>query len=180
MWYCLSLTKGLEVGKTRLSRTLQWRHNERDGVSNHHPHDCLLNLLFRRRSKKTSKLRVTGVGSEFPSQRASYVEDVFIWWRHHVFSMFREITCQWRLSDLTAWFLINLFSMNIFCQNFGIYCWHVSVKVQFRGPEPYNSEESYIPEIVLPASLNCHTFRNAFLCQTFFRNHDKPPLKARR
>ena len=20
--------------------TLQWRHNERDGVSNHQPHDC--------------------------------------------------------------------------------------------------------------------------------------------
>ena len=37
----------------------QWHHNERDGVSNHQPHDCLLNCLFRRRSKKTSKLRVT-------------------------------------------------------------------------------------------------------------------------
>ena len=41
-------------------RSLQWRHNECDGVSDHQPHDCLLNLLFRRRSKKTSKLRVTG------------------------------------------------------------------------------------------------------------------------
>ena len=30
----------------------QWRHNERDGVSNHQPHDCLLNRLFRRWSKK--------------------------------------------------------------------------------------------------------------------------------
>ena len=40
---------------------LQWRHNERDGVSNHQPHDYLLNRLFRRRSKKTSKLRVTGL-----------------------------------------------------------------------------------------------------------------------
>ena len=29
---------------------LQWRHNERDGVSNPQPHDCLLNRLFRRRS----------------------------------------------------------------------------------------------------------------------------------
>ena len=35
--------------------TLQWRHNERDGVSNHQPHDCLLNYLFSCRSKKTSK-----------------------------------------------------------------------------------------------------------------------------
>ena len=39
---------------------LHWRHNESDGVSNHQPHDCLLNGLFRRRSKKTPKLRVTG------------------------------------------------------------------------------------------------------------------------
>ena len=41
--------------------TLQWRHNERDGVSNHQGLDCLLNRLFRCRSKKTSKLRVTGL-----------------------------------------------------------------------------------------------------------------------
>ena len=40
-------------------RPLQCRHNERDGVSNHQPDDCLLNLLFRLRSKKTQKLRVT-------------------------------------------------------------------------------------------------------------------------
>ena len=32
--------------------TLHWRHN--DHVSNHQPHGCLLNRLFRRRSKKTS------------------------------------------------------------------------------------------------------------------------------
>ena len=39
----------------------QWRHNDHDGVWNHQPHGCLLNRLFRRRSKKTSKLRVTGL-----------------------------------------------------------------------------------------------------------------------
>ena len=39
---------------------LRWRHNGGDSVSNHQPQDCLLNRLFRRRSKKTSKLRVTG------------------------------------------------------------------------------------------------------------------------
>ena len=43
------------------SQTLQWRHNESDGVSNHRCLDGLLNRLFRRRSKKTSKLRVTGL-----------------------------------------------------------------------------------------------------------------------
>ena len=41
--------------------TLHWRHNDHDGVSNHQPHGCLLNRLFRRRSKKTSKLRVTAL-----------------------------------------------------------------------------------------------------------------------
>ena len=40
---------------------LQWRHSEPDCVSNHQSHDCLLNRLFRRRSKKISKLRVTGL-----------------------------------------------------------------------------------------------------------------------
>ena len=40
---------------------LQWGHNGRDGVSNHQRLDCLLNLLLRPRSKKTSKLRVTGL-----------------------------------------------------------------------------------------------------------------------
>ena len=51
---------------------------------------CLLNRLFRRRSKKISKLRVTGLCAgnspatgEFPAQMASYAENVSIWWRHH-------------------------------------------------------------------------------------------------
>ena len=32
--------------------TLQWRHNERDGVSNDQPHDCLLNRLFKAQIKE--------------------------------------------------------------------------------------------------------------------------------
>ena len=40
---------------------LHWRHDERDGVSNHQPHDYMLNCLFRLRSKKSSKLCVTGL-----------------------------------------------------------------------------------------------------------------------
>ena len=63
---------------------LKWRHNEYDGVSSHQPHDCLLNRLFRRRSKKTRKLRVTGLcAGKFPAQMASNAENIFIWWRHH-------------------------------------------------------------------------------------------------
>ena len=44
-----------------LNHPLHWRHNDHDGISNHQPHGCFLNRLFRRRSKKTSKLRVTGL-----------------------------------------------------------------------------------------------------------------------
>ena len=81
----------LAVGVHAGSRcTLEWRHNGRDCVSNHQPHDCFLNRLFRHRSKKTSKLRVTGLcagnspeAGEFPTQRASNAENVSIWWRHH-------------------------------------------------------------------------------------------------
>ena len=91
-------TRSCEVSKPRdwmlpgLDRfSLRWRHNGGDGVSNHQPHHCLLNRLFRRRSKKTSKFRVTGlcVGNshgtgEFHAQMASNAENVSIWWRHHV------------------------------------------------------------------------------------------------
>ena len=41
--------------------SLQWCHIERNGVSNHRLLDCLLNRLCRRRSKKISNLRVTGL-----------------------------------------------------------------------------------------------------------------------
>ena len=85
-------------------KSLHWRHNGRDSVSNHQPHDCLLNRLFRRRSKKTSKLRVTGlcVGNlpgtgEFPAQMASNAENVSIWWRHHVLYRLLFPCFQWRL-----------------------------------------------------------------------------------
>ena len=49
-----------------------------------------LSRLIRRRSKKISKIRVTGLCTgnspetgEFPAQRASNAENVSIWWRHH-------------------------------------------------------------------------------------------------
>ena len=48
-------------------------------------------VYIRRRSKKTKKLRVTGLCAgnslgtgEFPAQMANNAENVSIWWRHHV------------------------------------------------------------------------------------------------
>ena len=77
-------------GMVAIFITLQWCHNEHDGISNRQPHDCLLKRLVRSWSQKTSKLRVTGlcagnspVTSEFPVQRASNAENVSIWWCHH-------------------------------------------------------------------------------------------------
>ena len=62
---------------------LQWGHNEWDGISNHQPYSCLINRLFWRRLKETSKLCVTGlcegnspVTSELSTQRASNMENI--------------------------------------------------------------------------------------------------------
>ena len=83
LWYCY-------IGHFII---LWWRHNGLDSVSNHQPHGYLFNCLFRRRSKKTSKLCVTGLSGlcagvspgtgEFPAQVACNVENISIWWRHH-------------------------------------------------------------------------------------------------
>ena len=84
---------------------LLWCHNGHDGISYHQPYHCLLNHIFWRRSKKTSKLRVTGlcagnspVTGEFPAQMASNVENVSIWWRHHA----REATFKNTYKDYTS------------------------------------------------------------------------------
>ena len=101
---------------------LRWRQNGRDSVSNHQPRGCLLNRLFRRRSKKTSKLLVTGLCAgnspgtgEFPAQMASYAENVSIWWRHHatfpliimilrLFSLFRsQLFSRYAIAILHLW-----------------------------------------------------------------------------
>ena len=64
MWWPACTTKyhfWSDIGECVLAFSLLWRHNEHDSVSNHQPRGCLLDRLFRRRSKKTSKLRVTGL-----------------------------------------------------------------------------------------------------------------------
>ena len=81
---------------------LQWRHNGCDGISNHQPHNCLLKCLLRCRSKKTSKLYITGlcegnspVTVEFPEQMASNAEDVSIWWCHYA----EMRPCNWKATE---------------------------------------------------------------------------------
>ena len=82
----------------------RWRHNGRDGVSNHQPHHCLFNRLFRRRSKQATKVRVTSLCVRgIPPQMASNAENVSIWWRHHA------ISCsEWRSNFITHFIMLGL------------------------------------------------------------------------
>ena len=66
---------------TQSNTTLRWRHNGRNGVAKQQPHDCIINRLFRRRSKKTSKVRVTGlcVGN------SPGTVGMAPWWHGHAF-----------------------------------------------------------------------------------------------
>ena len=111
----LKLGHGQSVHCISYSYSLQWRHNGRDSVSNHQRHDCFLNRLFRRRSMKTSKLRVTGLcegnspvtGASphrwFPAQMANNAE---------IFPLYDVIMCRCDYSFISwikCWFSQSLF-----------------------------------------------------------------------
>ena len=106
---------------TRFLSLLQWHHNGSGGISNHQPRHCLLNRLFRRRSKKTPKLRVTGlcagnspVAGEFPVQMTSNA-GVSFRWRHHA-----------RMDNYSAYFSWCQFVMNFF--HWLTPCWAIERK----------------------------------------------------
>ena len=88
-WHISMLSYG--VTRPRRVYALRWRHNDHDRVSNHQPHGCLLNHLLRRRSDKHQSCAlltfVWGIHRDrwIPrNKRASYAENVSIWWHHHV------------------------------------------------------------------------------------------------
>ena len=83
-------------------------------------------VYFRHRSKKTSKLRVTGLcagnspdAGEFPAQMASNAENVSIWWRHH------EV----------GWILTNITQLNAAgCDGLYMYAFlYITIYLQFCG-----------------------------------------------
>ena len=72
---------------SRSTSILQWRHNERNGVSNHRRFDCLFTQPFvqaqiKENIKAPRHWPLWAVTGGFPSQRASNAKDVSIWWRH--------------------------------------------------------------------------------------------------
>ena len=94
------VVRNLEYSGTNMSKTLRWRHNEHDCVSNHQLRECLLNRLFKAQIKVKSKLRVTAlcegnspVTGKFPAQRVSNAENVSIWWRHHDIAADALVSC---------------------------------------------------------------------------------------
>ena len=124
---------------------LQWRHNGHDSVSNHQPRHCLLYRLFERGSKKTSKLRVTGLcegnspgTGEFPAQMASNAENVSIWWRHHALWYSSDYTGIFRvqhqavISSLQFWFAHDL-TLNVMSGLVGDSNHHVSMNNPTRS-----------------------------------------------
>ena len=141
VWWCVcnsSVSKGCKSFSYKKNVCLYWQywednswiwlciifflhHNKCHGVSNHRCLDCLPNRLFRSRSKKTSKLRFTGlcegnppVTGGLPSQRASNAENVSIWWRHHDIGMYSTIINFWSFLVDTVYhdaFKSHLFSL---------------------------------------------------------------------
>ena len=148
---------------------LRWRHNGHDIVSDHQPHDCLLNRLFRLRSKKTSRFRVTGLCAgnspgtgEFPAQMASNAENVSIWWRHHVMQcdfLFTPI-CYHSIKNLSIYPLSLLVSVS-----------HTNVLADLH---PANERRRYFcndvshwlgANLELFRNINKYTYR---CCETWF------------
>ena len=108
-------------------RSLHWRHNDHDGVSNHQPHGCTQsfiqtqikeNIKAPRHWPLCGEFNRTG---EFPAQRASYTENVFIWRRHHVMS-YRNTSASvqvkaWRWPDDKSCHLVSEWN----------HCWPVNL-----------------------------------------------------
>ena len=71
--------------------SLQWRHNGRDGVSDHQPYDCSLNCIFKEQIKENSQSAASQASvreiHRWPVNsltKTSNAKNVSIWWRHHV------------------------------------------------------------------------------------------------
>ena len=171
--YILSKGCPLEDG-----HTLWWRHNKRDCISNHQPYDCLLNRLFRRRSKKTSKLRVTGLCAgnspgtgEFPAQTASNAENVSIWWRHHVVLQLGYVFAATGATKMTAiycryqtWYtvlvkMVMTFLIFMEClkdNDSGLLCMqHTSKEFRISHPSNLATTSLQISGILIKSSFGC-------------------------
>ena len=150
-----------------IMNSLRWRHNGHDDVSNHQPHNCLLNGLFGQRSKKTSKLRVIGLyagispgTSEFPAQMTSNGENVSIIWRHHVWRYL-----WWQLSTSFNYNSVTLGAIPGHCGPGYIWtriCWHLSLIAALQ----YDISQDWVPirmPIRVKGRISIRIWNNVFL-----------------
>ena len=119
---------------------LQWRHNGHNGVSSHQPCDCLLNRLFRLRSKKTSKLRVTGLCAgnspgtdEFPAQMASNEENVAIWRRHHEHNLSGLDQTSECFKSAFEFLYLRAFQISTLCKDNNFQCMETIFYMEFQS-----------------------------------------------
>ena len=98
-------------------------------------------IYSRRRSKKTPKLRVTGLFcGEFTGQRASNAENVFIWWRHldvarsgkAMFATNRIIKCLFYVSLISYIYQIYDYNVKMLCFASRLVVWLNHMFVSFR------------------------------------------------
>ena len=79
MWRMWPSCRWLEVlPVSKVQGLLQWRHNGVDGVSNHQPHDCLLNRLFcgdQRKYQSSASLAFLGNPPKWPVTRKMFPFD---------------------------------------------------------------------------------------------------------
>ena len=90
-----------EISRNR-DLALQWRHNERDGVSNHLGIDCLLNCILGADQRKHQSPPSLAFMREIhrwpvdsPSQRTSNAKNVSIWWHHHDHYIYHGVWTRW-------------------------------------------------------------------------------------
>ena len=107
LFHCGYLLKYMYMGHVhmvKLTTALQWRHNGHNSVSNHQPHECLLNRLFRRRSKNTSKLRVTGLCAENSPGTGEFSAQMAITRKMFPFDdVIMAVTSTWESDLSTLW-----------------------------------------------------------------------------
>ena len=106
------------------SRILHWGHNGSVGVSNHQHHDCLLNGLFRRRSKHQSSESLAFVRGihrgpdNSPHKGLVTWKIVSIWRRHQEFGI-----CEYFLEIALSWECIRGMPWTLPCKSPIVYCW---------------------------------------------------------
>ena len=119
--------------------SLQWRRNEHDGVSNHQPHDCLLNCLFRHRSKKTSKLPITGLcegNSPVTGKCFHFMTSLwFLRWCMKGAYLIVNCNMMWYIIDQLTPFQYAYFQYSM-CKKWDIECCYLTPPALKLGPIP--------------------------------------------